>query len=151
MPNGSPCIILFAHGARDARWSQTLIDLRQRVAQRRPDADVRLAYLEFQPPALDDVLLDAVAAGRGSIDLVPVFWASGGHVANDLPPLLAAFRARHPQVSLRLLPVLSEMPGLLDLVADVAAGAARTARGAATGDALDTTAVPPGNAEKERP
>jgi sirohydrochlorin cobaltochelatase len=124
MPSGSPCIVLFAHGARDARWSQTLIDLRQRVAQRRPDADVRLAYLEFQPPALDDVLLEVVAAGCSSIDLVPVFWASGGHVANDLPPLLAAFRARHPQVSLRLLPVLSEMPGLLDLVADVAAGVA---------------------------
>lgn len=125
MPNGRPCIVLFAHGARDARWSQTLLDLRQRVEQRRPDADVRVAYLEFQPPALDEVLHEVVAAGCSSIDLVPVFWASGGHVANDLPPLLAAFRARHPQVSLRLLPVLSEMPGLLDLVADVAAGALR--------------------------
>jgi sirohydrochlorin cobaltochelatase len=123
MPNGRPCIVLFAHGARDARWSQTLLDLRQRVEQRRPDADVRLAYLEFQPPALDEVLHEAVAAGCSSIDLVPVFWASGGHVANDLPPLLAAFGARHPQVRLQLMPVLSEMPGLLDLVADVAAGA----------------------------
>jgi sirohydrochlorin cobaltochelatase len=123
MPNGRPCIVLFAHGARDARWSQTLLDLRQRVEQRRPDADVRLAYLEFQPPALDEVLHGAVAAGCSSIDLVPVFWASGGHVANDLPPLLAAFGARHPQVRLQLMPVLSEMPGLLDLVADVAAGA----------------------------
>lgn len=135
MPSGRPCIVLFAHGARDARWSQTLIDLRQRVAQRRPEADVRLAYLEFQPPALDEVLPEMVAAGCSSIDLVPVFWASGGHVANDLPPLLAAFRARHPQVSLRLLPVLSEMPGLLDLVADVAAGVAGTVSSSTSSDA----------------
>jgi sirohydrochlorin cobaltochelatase len=46
-----------------------------------------------------------------------VFWASGGHVAADLPPLLADFRAVHPDVALAVLPVISELPGMLDFLA----------------------------------
>ena len=111
-------IILFAHGARDARWSQTLSDLRRLVQSRAPNAFVAVAYLEFQPPTLDSVLADAIKGGCRDIDVVPVFWASGGHVANDLPPLLADLRRKHPEITLTLLPVLSELPGLLDFVAD---------------------------------
>jgi sirohydrochlorin cobaltochelatase len=111
-------LILFAHGARDARWSQTLGALKERVEARAPQSFVTVAFLEFQPPALESALADAVSRGCTRIDVAPVFWASGGHVANDVPPLLAAFRAAHPQVELTLLPVLSELPGLLDFVAD---------------------------------
>ena len=115
-------IILFAHGARDARWSDTLTDLSRRVQLRAPDALVAVAFLEFQPPTLDSVLTKAIERGCCSIDVVPVFWASGGHVANDLPPMLADFRRQHPEIELRLLPVLSELPGLLDFVADAVVG-----------------------------
>jgi sirohydrochlorin cobaltochelatase len=111
-------IILFAHGARDARWSETLSDLRQLVQSRAPDAFVAVAYLEFQPPTLESILGEAIERGCVDIDVVPVFWASGGHVANDLPPLLADLRRKHPKLELKLLPVLSELPGLLDFVAD---------------------------------
>lgn len=111
--------VLFAHGARDARWSATLADLRTRVQARRPDSLVLTAFLEFQPPTLEAALAQATASGCRHIDIAPVFWASGGHVANDVPPLLARLRQVHPGVELRLLPVLSELPGLLDFVADV--------------------------------
>lgn len=111
-------VILFAHGARDARWSQTLASLRERVERRLPHSQVALAFLEFQSPSLPEVLEHAVHTGCTRIDLVPVFWASGGHVANDLPPLLARFRAAHPGVEIQQLPVLSEIPGLLDFIAE---------------------------------
>jgi sirohydrochlorin cobaltochelatase len=114
-------IILFAHGARDARWSQTLSDLKCRVQSRAPDTLVETAYLEFQPPTLGTALTKAIKGGRRDIDVVPVFWGHGGHVANDLPLLLAEFRRTYPEIELRLLPVLSELPGLLDFVADIVA------------------------------
>lgn len=112
------CVILFAHGARDERWSQTLISLRELVAHKLPSAQVALAFLEFQSPSLPEVLEHAVRTGCTRIDLVPVFWASGGHVANDLPPLLARFRVANPLVEIQQLPVLSEIPGLLDFIAE---------------------------------
>ena len=110
-------LILFAHGARDARWSLTLGELARRVAARQPETLVLQAFLEFQPPDLAATLAEAVARGARRIELAPVFWASGGHVAADLPPLLADFRAAHPDVELAVLPVISELPGMLDFLA----------------------------------
>jgi sirohydrochlorin cobaltochelatase len=120
-------LILFAHGARDARWAQTLEVLRQAVLARRPQSRVELAFLEFQTPALADALAAAVQAGCTRIDVAPVFWASGGHVTNDVPPMLDQFRRANPQVQITLLPVLSELPGMSDFIAsalDALAGAA---------------------------
>jgi len=116
-------IILFAHGARDARWSSTLGDLAVAVRARLPGAGavhVGRAFLEFQEPRLDQEIAAAIGAGARRIDILPVFWASGGHVANDVPPLLERLRAAHPQVSIRLLPVLSELPGMIDFIAAAA-------------------------------
>lgn len=114
-------MVLFAHGARDARWSLTLGDLARRVSARRPQALVLQAFLEFQPPTLEETIAVAMNAGCRRIDIAPVFWASGGHIASDVPPLLAELRARHPTLDLQLLPVLSELPGLLDFIADAIA------------------------------
>ena len=69
----SHAVILFAHGARDARWSTTLLELQQRVQARRPDANVAVAFLEFQPPTLEAEIDRALGAGAGSIDVLPVF------------------------------------------------------------------------------
>lgn len=113
-------VILFAHGARDARWSMTLVELQKRVQARRPDAHVGIAFLEFQPPTLATEIERAIGGGARSIDVLPVFWANGGHMASDVPPLLADVRRRHPGVEVRLLPVLSELPGMLDFIADAA-------------------------------
>src|SRR5512141_1669802 len=101
-------VILFAHGARDARWSATLRELQRRVQDRLPEAHVGIAFLEFQSPMLDAAFDEALAAGARSIDVMPVFWANGGHMASDVPPLLADLERRHPGVEVRLLPVLSE-------------------------------------------
>jgi sirohydrochlorin cobaltochelatase len=114
-------LILFAHGARDARWSRTLGDLAGAIRARDPQRRVATAFLEFQPPTLQEALAETVRKGCTRIEVLPVFWASGGHVANDLPPLLESFRAAHPEVSVQLLPVLSELPGLLEFIAQAVA------------------------------
>jgi sirohydrochlorin cobaltochelatase len=90
-----------------------------------PDAWVGLAYLELQAPTLAESLEDAVRAGATDIRVVPVFWATGGHMINDLPPLLETFRSNHPGFRLELLPVLSELPGMLDFIAGIIASQGR--------------------------
>lgn len=125
MSDPKSALILFAHGARDARWSQTLEVLAQAIRQYLPHTVVAPAFLEFQPPSLSAALNGAVAAGCTKVDILPVFWASGGHVASDLPPLLDALRRTHPQITVALLPVLSELPGMIDFIATTAARLSR--------------------------
>lgn len=112
-------LILFAHGARDPRWGDTLRALQQAVRARRPRSRVDLAFLELQLPSLAAALASAAAAGCTRIDIAPVFWASGGHIFNDLPPIVDDFRRMFPHVEVAVLPVLSELPGVTDFIAGV--------------------------------
>jgi len=114
-------IVLFAHGARDPRWGASLQALTAAIEARRPGARVRTAYLEVQTPRLPEVLDELAAGGALHVDIVPVFWAGAGHVDNELPPMIHEFNTRSPGVHVRTLPVLSELPGLLDFVAGLVA------------------------------
>jgi sirohydrochlorin cobaltochelatase len=116
-------LILFAHGARDARWSDSLRSLAAAIRAQAGHATVRTAFLELQSPTLPEALEAAASEGARRIHVVPVFWAGAGHVENDLPPILAEFGARHAQVTVRVLPVLSELPGMLELIARAVADA----------------------------
>jgi sirohydrochlorin cobaltochelatase len=114
-------LVLFAHGARDPSWSASLHALAAAIRTRAGGASVRVAFLELQSPTLTEALEAAASEGALRIHVVPVFWASAGHVENDLPPILASFRARFPQVAVRSLPVLSELPGMMDFIASTVA------------------------------
>jgi sirohydrochlorin cobaltochelatase len=109
-------LVLFAHGARDPQWSHALRELARRVADRAPALPVMTAFLEFQPPDLAEAVA-ALAPNCADVGILPVFWAPAGHVANELPRLVEACQAAHPRLVLRVLPTLSELPGLLDFIA----------------------------------
>ena len=113
-------LILFAHGARDPRWAEPLNRLAQVVHAQRPDVAVATAFLELMQPDLPSVLDRLVAEGHVRINLLPVFWSAGGHVIRDLPALIADSSLRNPGLEIAILPVLSELPGVLDAVARAA-------------------------------
>jgi len=117
--------LLFAHGARDPQWSCALHELARRIGDRAPALRVATAFLEFQPPGLAEGVA-ALAQSCADIDILPIFWAPAGHVANELPRLVEACQAAHPQLALRILPTLSELPGLLDFIAAQAVALAIT-------------------------
>ncbi|MCA3219202.1 MAG: CbiX/SirB N-terminal domain-containing protein [Burkholderiales bacterium] len=112
-------VVLFAHGARSPEWSAPLHALQEAMRARGLHAE--LAFLELQPPSLSEVL-DALAPDHVTVQVLPVFWAEAGHVRNELPAMLAAARARHPGVRFTQLPTLSQVPGLMALLADFVAG-----------------------------
>lgn len=110
-------LILFAHGARDPEWALPFRDIAARVSAARPDLSVKLAFLEFQPPALGDAISELVAGGHQAIHIAPLFMAQGGHLKHDVPELLAAIRARHPALRLELLPAIGDVPDLRGAIA----------------------------------
>ncbi len=110
-------IVLLAHGSRDPEWSAPFERLAARVRARRQAVGVAVAYLEIAPPALGEAVASLVAAGAAAVVVVPLFLAPGGHVRRDLPQMIDAVRARHPGVTVRVLPTIGEADALLDALA----------------------------------
>ena len=86
-----------------------------RLREQSPGLRVTTAYLERLSPGIDTVIDSLAAEGIKEIALLPVFWSAQGHVAHVVPEIRAKLDT--VGVALQVLPVLSELPGLVDFVA----------------------------------
>jgi sirohydrochlorin cobaltochelatase len=91
-------VVLFAHGSRDARWREPVEAVACRMTTRRPEVPVACAYLELVEPDLPTAAARLIADGARSLRVVPLFLGMGKHVREDLPQLVDALRAAHPDV-----------------------------------------------------
>ncbi|MDC8784435.1 sirohydrochlorin chelatase [Roseateles koreensis] len=124
-------LLLFAHGARDPLWARPFHEVAARISASRPDLPMRLAYLEFMSPTLEDAAHDLAAQGCTRVHIVPMFLGTGGHVRRDIPPLIE--RLQHhfgAQVEWLLHPSLGDQDRVLQAMT------------AASLDWLDSSAPP---------
>jgi sirohydrochlorin cobaltochelatase len=111
-------IVLFGHGARDARWAEPFARLAEKLRVAHGDAGpVSLAFLELMQPDLPGAIASQVAAGCATLTVVPVFFGQGGHVRRDLPAVLDVCRAAHPGVQISCASAVGEDDSVLDAVA----------------------------------
>lgn len=113
-------LLLFAHGARDARWAEPFEQVAAAVRAARPAQPVRLAFLEFMAPDIRTAAGELAVDGCTRVDVLPLFLGAGGHVRKDLPPLLDELRARYPGVAFTLYPAVGETPELITAMAAIA-------------------------------
>jgi sirohydrochlorin cobaltochelatase len=111
-------LILFAHGARDPRWAEPFEAIAAAVRARAPDVKVRMAFLELMTPGLEAAADALVAEGVASIDVLPLFLGTGGHLRRDLPPLVQAVAERHPGIDVRLHAAAGEAPAVMAAMAE---------------------------------
>ena len=113
-------LVLFAHGARDARWAAPFDAIAQRIRAAQPALVVRLAFLELMTPGLLDAAAELVREGCNPVDVLPLFLGSGSHVRRDLPALIERLSVEHPAVQFRLHPPIGETPQAIEALATVA-------------------------------
>jgi sirohydrochlorin cobaltochelatase len=123
-------VLLFAHGARDARWALPFEDIAARIRAGAPSVPVRLCFMEFMSPTLVEGADALVAAGCRRVEVVPLFLGAGGHVRRDIPVLLSRLQAAHPAVEWALHPAIGELDAVIQAMASAAL------------EFLDTTADP---------
>ena len=114
-------VVLFGHGARDARWREPFDRLATLWKAQHPKVLVELAFLELMQPSLEEAISSLVAAGTTELVVVPVFFGQGGHLRNDFPALLAACQERFPSVTLRTTPAVGEDAAVLQAIIDFGA------------------------------
>ena len=116
-------LVLFGHGARDARWREPFERLAQKQRAARAsegvggDGLVRLGFLELMEPDLLTAVGELVADGCDVVTVVPVFFGQGGHIRNDLPELIQRCRNAQPSVEIRCAVAVGEDDAVLDAVA----------------------------------
>ncbi len=111
-------LILFGHGARDPRWAEPFERLRDRVAARRADVPVTLAYLEIMKPDLDAAADALVVEGCRHLAIVPIFFGQGAHLRRDLPEKVDALRLRLPDIEIVVAGAAGEDDDVLAAIAD---------------------------------
>ncbi len=113
-------LILVAHGSRDPAWRDSLETLAEMVRARMPSEEVRVAFMQFEGPALPDVVEDAVRSGHTTLKLLPLFMSSAGHVDKDIKPLVDELALAHPGVQLELMTPVGEDALFPGLIVDIA-------------------------------
>ncbi|GAA3951407.1 CbiX/SirB N-terminal domain-containing protein [Allohahella marinimesophila] len=111
--------ILMAHGSRDPLWAQPFEALHEAVLKDLPaEHPTTLAYMELSEPTLDQAVASAVEAGAKSIAILPLFFAAGRHLREDVPAMIQELEKQLP-VSLTLLPPVGSHPSFFNAVADI--------------------------------
>jgi len=110
-------LILFAHGARDPRWSAPFLRLQQLTQAQMPDTGVHLAYLELMEPRLPDTVARLALEGCKHVTIVPVFLGQGAHVLRDLPLIIEQLQFDHPEIDVAVAGAVGENPEVLDAIA----------------------------------
>jgi len=117
-------VILIAHGARDERWMQPFRAMRSELAEKLRGRTVALAFLEFAAPTFAEAVDEVCGAKARKILVAPIFLSGGGHVAKDVPLLVAAARERHRDVTFTIAGAIGEEPevaaGMMDAVVRLA-------------------------------
>lgn len=115
-------LLIVAHGSRRAESND---EVRALTDALRPQADsefgyIGCAFLELADPLIPDGLTQCQQAGADEIVLVPYFLSAGRHVSEDIPAIVAEFRANNQALDVQIAPHLGTAPALpkalLDLV-----------------------------------
>lgn len=121
-----PALVAVAHGSRDPRSAATMSAVVADIAAARPDIDVRLAFLDLNAPSVEQVVNAIAAQGHTHAVVAPLLLGSAYHARVDLPGLLTAARAAHPQLVLTQADVLGPDPRLITTLRDRALAALGT-------------------------
>ena len=112
--------ILFGHGSRDPLWRQPIEAVASQIRQMAPEVHVRCAYLELTAPDLPATAAELATLGVTCITVLPMFLGVGRHARDDLPLIMAALQASHPQVTFDLRPAIGEDMQMIELMARIA-------------------------------
>jgi sirohydrochlorin cobaltochelatase len=126
MADGFDGVLLIAHGARDARWMAPFWRMRDELVKKLAPAPVALSFLDFAEPRFPEAVAQLHAAGARKVLVAPIFLSGGGHVANDVPGLVDAERARYPEMTFVVAGAIGEEP---EVATAMAAAIARLSRG----------------------
>jgi len=109
------CVLIVAHGSREASANRAFLSLVGRYRERHPDWSISHAFLELARPSIPSAL-SLLSKKAGKIMVLPYFLFAAKHVKKSIPGILRDFRKDHPRVKIRLAAPLGQDPKLLEIL-----------------------------------
>ena len=110
-----PAVLLIGHGTRRAAGVAEFHHLATQLQQALPDRSCLSGFLELVDPDVPEALETLWQQGFRRITALPALLMAASHVKNDIPALLNAFQATHPEVEIRFGADLGIHPNLLQV------------------------------------
>lgn len=109
-------LLVVAHGSRRSESNNEVRRLtdKLRTIAGEDYQRVECAFLELSDPSIPQGIDCCVAGGASEVVILPYFLSAGRHVAKDIPEIVEASRAEHPEVALRIAPYLGQANSLVD-------------------------------------
>lgn len=95
-----PAVLLIGHGTRRAAGVAEFHHLAAQLQQALPDRACLAGFLELVEPDLPNALETLWRQGFRRITALPALLMAAGHVKNDIPVILNAFQAQHPEMTI---------------------------------------------------
>ena len=108
-----PAVLLIGHGTRRAAGVAEFHRLAEQIREALPDRTCLAGFLELVEPDVPTALEQLRQQGFRRIIALPALLLAAGHIKNDLPALLNAFQAQHPEMRIILGADLGIHPHLL--------------------------------------
>ena len=113
-------VILFAHGSRDPLWRLPIDAVAEHMRGQQTSMPVAVAFLELTEPDLPSAVEALMKQDVAHVRILPMFLGVGRHAREDLPALMAALQAEHPEVRFELMRPAGEDERLTALLAELA-------------------------------
>jgi sirohydrochlorin ferrochelatase len=109
-------VLLVDHGSQRREANAVLEELAGQLRAKLPDRIVAFAHLELAEPTVAQGIASCIAGGATEIVIHPYFLAPGRHSTEDIPRLVYAALAGHPEVKVHMTPTLGMHERLLEVV-----------------------------------
>lgn len=110
-------IILVFHGSPKSEANEVsfLIPLLAKILKK-PFQDIKLSFLQFGKPSLEEVLEEVVKEKPERIIIHPFFITAGQHVTFDIPQIIKKFENTYPQIKIFYTQPLGIHPKMVEIV-----------------------------------
>lgn len=115
-------LIIVAHGSRKESSNAEVMTLGAKIKPlvTPPYDAVKIAFLEFAQPSLEESILASIKEGVSDLVILPYFLASGNHVTRDIPAVVQEMKAHYPEVNIELKEHLGSAQGMVALLSSIA-------------------------------
>ena len=111
-------LLILAHGSPRPEANEDILRIADVIRARDAYPFVIVGYLDCNQPDIPAAIDACVAAGANEIAAVPYFLHSGKHFYFDLPELLEAAAAKHPDVTIAMGDYVGHQPQVDDVLRD---------------------------------